>query len=169
MCWKQALSSLCECQCAAAVTVPGTGPAGSLSLFFSIATEVGTSSSLSREHLGDFSSVTRQPTNISGDRRQSSYCSVSVQTWAYLFQTLSVQKAHTSVPQIKCSPVTCAVLSTEDIRTSWGDVKWSLPKQNSFRHSSILHNLDKGFYKLAQNLTWVGSDWLVVLALHRQS
>lgn len=112
-----------ECQSAAAVTVPDTGAAGSLSLFFSIVTEVATSSSFSRGHLGDFSSIARQPI-MSGNKRQSSYCSVNALTRAYLFPRLiSTKKIHLSVPQIKGLPVSGAVLSKEDGRPSWGEVK----------------------------------------------
>lgn len=110
----------------AAATVPDTGAAGSLSLFVSIAAEVGTSSPLSCEPLGDLSSIIRQPAT-SDSRKHSFYCSVNTQTWAH---------PGLSVPQIKDSPGTGAVLSTEDARASRADVKWSLPKQNPFRYSS---------------------------------
>lgn len=106
---------------AAAVTVPDTEPAGSLSLFFSIAAEVGTTSSFAHECLGGFSSITRQP-RTSDNRRQGTYCSLNADFSVSLLR-LSAQEVYLSVLQFKGLPVTGTVLSEEDVGTSWGEVK----------------------------------------------
>lgn len=97
----------------AAATVPDTGAAGSLLLFVSFATGVGTSSPRSCKPLDDLSSIIRPPATPDS-RKHSFYSSVNTQTWAH---------PGLLVPQVKDSPGTGAVLPTEDARASWADVK----------------------------------------------
>lgn len=84
-----------------------------MSLFVSVATDVGTSSPLSCKPVDVLCSITRQAAT-SHSRKHSFYVSVNTQTWAH---------PGLPGPQIKDSPSTGAVPSAEDGRASWADVK----------------------------------------------